>query len=75
MEAAMSQNRPMSVLLTLGSAAFLILPIALTTYAGSQRAVIQLPNFHTSVAGADYGVTPISERKAQAVHEFKTTQI
>ena len=72
----MSQhNRSFSVLFGVGSAAFLALPIALTSYVGNQRSAIELPNFHTSASAPDYGVTPISEHKAQAVHQFKTTQI
>jgi len=72
----MSQhNRSFSVLFGVGSAAFLALPIALTTYVGTQRTAVEQPSFHSSAYAPDYGVTPISERKALAVHEFKTAQI
>ncbi len=71
----MSHNRSFSVLFGVTRAAFLALPIALTSYVGSQRAEVDLPVFHTSPSGPDGSVTPISDRKAEAVREFKTTQI
>ena len=72
----MSQhNRSFSVLFGVASAACLALPIALTTYVGSQRASINLPSYHASESGPNWAVTPVSEHTAQAVREFKTSQI
>lgn len=68
-------NRSFSVLFGVCSAAFLALPIALTTYVGNQRAPIDLPSYHGSESGPSWAVTPVSEHKAQAVREFKTTQV
>ena len=70
----MSHNRSFSVLFGVTSAAFLALPIALTTYVGSHRAAIDLPRFHSSHSGPEWSVNPISEIKAKAVRDFKTTQ-
>jgi len=71
----MSHNRSFSVLFGVTSAACLALPIALTSYVGSLRASVELPSVQASPSGPDWAVNPISDRKARAVHEFKTTQI
>ncbi len=72
----MSQhNRSFSLLFGVASATCLALPIALTTYVDSQRASINLPSFHSSDSGPNWVVTPVSDHTAQAVREFKTTQI
>lgn len=72
----MSQhNRSFSVLFGVCGAAFLALPIALTTYVGSQRAPIDFPTYHGAESGPSWAVTPVSERKALAVRTFKTAQI
>jgi len=71
----MAQDRSLSVLLSAAGAAFLILPIALTSYIGSHRTRIDMPAIHTTHSGPEWSVSPISDRKAQAVHTFKTTQI
>ena len=71
----MSHNRSFSVLFGVTSAACLALPIALTTYVGAHRAEVELPSFHNSHSGPDWSVAPVSDRKAKAVHEFKTTQV
>lgn len=71
----MSHNRSFSVLFGVTSAACLALPIALTSYVGSLRASVELPAIHALYSGPEWTVNPISDRKAQAVHEFKTTQI
>lgn len=71
----MAKNRSVSVLFSASFVAFLALPVALTTYVGSQRASIALPNYHASESGPNWTVTPVSDRKAQAVRQFKTTQI
>ena len=71
----MSHNRSFSVLFGVISAACLALPIALTSYVGSLRAAVELPSVQASPSSPDWAVTPISDRKARAVQEFKTTQI
>ncbi len=71
----MSQNRSFSVLFGVTSAAFLALPIALTTYVGAHRTEVELPSFHSAHSGPEWSVNPISDRKAKAVHAFKTSQI
>jgi len=71
----MTKDRSMSVLLSVTGSAFLILPIVLTSYVGSHRAQLDLPAIHTTHSGPEWSVSPISDRKAEAVHTFKTTQI
>ena len=71
----MSHHRSLSVLIGVTSAACLALPIALTSYVGSLRAAVELPTFHASHSGPEWAVNPITDRKAKAVQEFKTTQI
>jgi hypothetical protein len=71
----MSKHRPLSVVIGVGSAAFLALPIALTSYVGSHAPRVEFPTFHASESGPNWTVTPISDRKAKAVRDFKTTQI
>jgi len=71
----MSHNRSFSVLFGVTSAAFLALPIALTSYVGAHRTEVELPSIQSSHSGPDWSVNPISDRKAKAVQEFKTTQI
>ena len=71
----MKQNRSLSVLIGVGSAAFLALPIALTSYVGNHGSSVNLPTFHATHSGPDGLVTPISDQKAKAVREFKTTQV
>jgi len=71
----MTQDRSLSVLLSVTGAVFLILPFALTSYFGSQRVQVDIPAIHTSHSGPEWEVSPISDRKAQAVVSFKTTQI
>lgn len=71
----MQKNRSISVLLSAGFVALIALPVALTTYVGGQRATVDLPNYHATHSGPEGTVTPVSERKAQAVREFKTTQV
>ena len=70
----MSHNRSFSVLFGVTSMAFLAMPIALTSYVGAHRTEIDMPVFHASHSGPDWSVNPISDRKAQAVRVFKTTQ-
>jgi len=71
----MTQERSLSVLLFVTGAAFLILPIALTSYVGSHRARIDIPAIHTTHSGPDWAVSPISDRKAHAIITFRTAQI
>jgi len=71
----MTQDRSLSFLLSAAGATFLILPIALTSYVGSHRTQIELPAIHTTHSGPEWSVSPVSDRTAQAVHTFKTTQI
>lgn len=70
----MTQSRTLSMLIGVGGAAFLALPIALTSYVGTHSSSVNLPIFHASHSGPDWAVTPISDQKAKAVREFKTTQ-
>ena len=70
----MKHSRSLAVL-AVGSAAFLVLPIILTSYVGSNRASIELPVIHYPEPLPEWAVTPISDRKAQAVHDFKTAQV
>lgn len=70
----MQHRRSLSVLVGVGSAAFLALPIALTSYIGAQRSAIEFPAFHSAVHSVEHSATPISDQKVKAVRTFKIQQ-
>lgn len=71
----MKHNLFRSILIGVGSAAFLALPVALTSSLGNHASPVTLPIFHASHSGPDGAVDPISDRKAEAVRRFKTAQV
>jgi hypothetical protein len=75
LEDTMLHNRSFPVLYGVGSAAVLALPILLSPYVSRQRSSIELPSYHASDSGPNWVVAPVSNRTAQAVRDFKTTQI
>jgi hypothetical protein len=71
----MKFDRNVSALLGFGIAAFLTFPIVLTSYGNSHHVSVNLPSLNSRSTGASIALTPISARKAQAVHEFKLAQL
>jgi len=70
----MKHNRSLSIFIGVGGAAFLALPIALTSYVSNRCAVI-FPTIQASYSGPDWIVSPISDQKGKAIRQFKTTQV
>lgn len=71
----MQQSRALSVICTLGTVAFLALPLAVTNYLGNHGASVNLPSFHATHSGPDWAVTPTSGQKVEAVRQVRTSQI
>jgi hypothetical protein len=71
----MKSLRSIPVVLTAGLGVFLVFPVAMASYAASHSVSVALPSFHSQVEGQNVTLTPISEKKAQAIHAFKLTQI
>ena len=71
----MKSLRSIPVVLTAGLGVFLIFPVAMASYAASHAVPVSLPSFHSQVEGQTVALTPISFQKAQAVRDFKLTQI
>lgn len=70
----MDHRRSLSVVTTIAAAACVGLPIALTSYIGGHMAHIVFPSLQSSGSTPEFTATPITERKAKAVQQFKLMQ-
>lgn len=71
----MKSLRSMPVLLSAVLGIFMVMPIAVAAYASSHVIPVELPTFHSQAESQNVLLTPISTKKAQAIHDFKLAQI